>query len=101
MPMKSHLVWTSDPEAAKRLRQEGAIDAQADQDPSQTDHPRLSAVVIDRKRSRGKECDHRQRIPAEGGIVVGTGGGVEEAMRCRRHGGRRRDRDSEAITSRA
>jgi hypothetical protein len=32
--MKSHLVWSSDPEAAKRLRPEGGIDAQEDQDPS-------------------------------------------------------------------
>jgi hypothetical protein len=44
--MKSRLVWTSDPEAAKRLRQESAIDAQADQDPSK----QTIRVVIDRKR---------------------------------------------------
>jgi len=48
--MKSRLVWTSDPEAAKRLRQESVIDAQADQDPSK----QAIRVVIDRKRSAGK-----------------------------------------------
>jgi translation initiation factor 1 len=48
--MKSRLVWTSDPEAAKRLRQEGATDAQADQDPSK----QTIRVVIDRKRRAGK-----------------------------------------------
>jgi translation initiation factor 1 len=48
--MKSRLVWTSDPEAAKRLRQEGAIEAQADQDPSK----QTIRVVIDRKRRAGK-----------------------------------------------
>jgi translation initiation factor 1 len=48
--MKSRLVWTSDPEAAKRLRQESAIDAQADQDPSK----QTIRVVIDRKRRAGK-----------------------------------------------
>ena len=48
--MKSRLVWTSDPEAAKRLREEGALDAQADADPSkQTIH-----VTLDRKRRAGK-----------------------------------------------
>src|SRR3954454_13316439 len=29
--MKSRLVWTSDPEAAKRLREEGVVDARGDQ----------------------------------------------------------------------
>jgi translation initiation factor 1 len=48
--MKSRLVWTSDPEAAKRLRQECAIDAQADHDPSK----RTIRVVVDRKRRSGK-----------------------------------------------
>jgi translation initiation factor 1 len=48
--MKSRLVWTSDPEAAKRLRQGEAIDAQADQDPSK----QTIRVVIDRKRRAGK-----------------------------------------------
>jgi translation initiation factor 1 len=48
--MKSRLVWTSDPEAAKRLRQEDAIDAQADQEPSK----QIIRVVIDRKRRAGK-----------------------------------------------
>jgi translation initiation factor 1 len=50
LPMKSRLVWTSDPEAAKRLREEGAIDAKADQEPSK----QTIRVVIDRKRRAGK-----------------------------------------------
>ena len=49
--MKSRLVWTSDPEAVKRLRHDGAIDAaQVDQDPSK----QSIRVVIDRKRRAGK-----------------------------------------------
>jgi translation initiation factor 1 len=48
--MKTRLVWTSDPEAAKRLLEEGAIDAQADQYPSK----QTIRVVIDRKRRAGK-----------------------------------------------
>jgi translation initiation factor 1 len=48
--MKSRLVWTSDPEAAKKLRQESAIDTQADHDPSK----QTIRVVIDRKRRAGK-----------------------------------------------
>jgi len=48
--MKSRLVWTSDPEAAKRLREEGAVDARVDQDPSK----QTIRVVIDRKRRAGK-----------------------------------------------
>ncbi len=49
-PMKSRLVWTSDPEAAKKLRQEPVIDAKADHDPSK----QTIRVVIDRKRRAGK-----------------------------------------------
>jgi translation initiation factor 1 len=48
--MKSRLVWTSDPEAAKKLRQESVIDTQADHDPSK----QTIRVVIDRKRRAGK-----------------------------------------------
>jgi len=48
--MKSRLVWSSDPEAAKRLRQEGVVDARTDQDPSK----QVIRVVIDRKRRAGK-----------------------------------------------
>jgi translation initiation factor 1 (eIF-1/SUI1) len=44
------LVWTSDPEAAKRLREEGAIDARADQEPAK----QTIRVVVDRKRRAGK-----------------------------------------------
>jgi translation initiation factor 1 len=48
--MKSRLVWTSDPEAAKRLREEGVVDARADQEPAK----QTIRVVIDRKRRAGK-----------------------------------------------
>lgn len=48
--MKSRLVWTSDPEAAKRLRQEGEIEVQADLDPSK----QTIRVALDRKRRAGK-----------------------------------------------
>jgi translation initiation factor 1 len=48
--MKSRLVWISDPEAAKRLRDEGALDMQRDADPSK----QTIRVAIDRKRRAGK-----------------------------------------------
>jgi translation initiation factor 1 len=48
--VKSRLVWTSDPEAAKRLRQESVTEEPADQDPSK----QTIRVVIDRKRRAGK-----------------------------------------------
>jgi translation initiation factor 1 len=48
--MKPRLVWTSDPEAAKRLREEGAIEARVDQEPAK----QSIRVVIDRKRRAGK-----------------------------------------------
>ena len=48
--MKSRLVWTSDPEAAKRLREEDVVDARVDQEPSK----QTIRVVIDRKRRAGK-----------------------------------------------
>jgi translation initiation factor 1 len=48
--MKTRLVWTSDPEAAKRLREEGTQDAKADADPSK----QTIRVTIDRKRRAGK-----------------------------------------------
>jgi len=48
--MKSRLVWTSDPEAAKRLREDGAIEVQADLEPAK----QTIRVVIDRKRRAGK-----------------------------------------------
>jgi translation initiation factor 1 len=48
--MKARLVWTSDPEAAKRLREEGALDAPADDDPSK----QTIKVMLDRKRRAGK-----------------------------------------------
>ncbi|HEV7426265.1 MAG TPA: hypothetical protein VGQ46_07845 [Thermoanaerobaculia bacterium] len=48
--MKSRLVWTSDPEAAKRLREEGVIDAPPDQEPAK----QAIRVGTDRKRRAGK-----------------------------------------------
>jgi translation initiation factor 1 len=48
--MKTRLVWTSDPEAAKRLREEGVVEARADQEPAK----QTIRVVIDRKRRAGK-----------------------------------------------
>jgi len=48
--MATKLVWTSDPEEAKRLRESGKLDAPSDVEPSkQTIH-----VAIDRKRRAGK-----------------------------------------------
>ena len=48
--MKSRLVWTSDPEAAKRLREEGVLDERKDVDASK----QTIRVAIDRKRRAGK-----------------------------------------------
>ena len=48
--MKSRLVWTSDPEAAKRLREEGKLEPRTDADPSK----QIIRVVLDRKRRAGK-----------------------------------------------
>jgi translation initiation factor 1 len=48
--MKSRLVWTSDPEEAKRLREERALAARTDAEPSK----QTIRVAIDRKRRAGK-----------------------------------------------
>ena len=48
--MKSRLVWTSDPEAAKRLRDEGALAPHVDVEPAK----QTIRVVIDRKHRAGK-----------------------------------------------
>ena len=48
--MASKLVWTSDPEAAKRLREEGKLTPQTDVDPSK----QTIRVAIDKKRRAGK-----------------------------------------------
>lgn len=48
--MKSHLVWTSDPEAAKRLREEGVLAPRVDVEPSK----QTIRVAVDRKRRAGK-----------------------------------------------
>jgi len=47
---RGKLVWTSDPEAAKRLREEGRIEPAHDADPSK----QTIRVAIDRKRRAGK-----------------------------------------------
>ncbi len=46
----SKLVWTSDPEEAKRLRDAGKLDPGVDADPSK----QQIRVVLDRKRRAGK-----------------------------------------------
>lgn len=46
----SRLIWTSDPEAAKRLREEPASQAARDEEPSK----QIIRVVVDRKRRNGK-----------------------------------------------
>ena len=48
--MSSKLVWTSDPEEAKRLREEGKLDAAKDVEPSK----QTIRVAVDRKRRAGK-----------------------------------------------
>lgn len=48
--MSTKLVWTSDPEEAKRLREEGKLDAAADVEPSK----QSIRVAVDRKRRAGK-----------------------------------------------
>ena len=46
----SKLVWTSDPEEARRLREEGKIAEATDADPAK----QTIRVTLDRKRRRGK-----------------------------------------------
>ena len=48
--MSSKLVWTSDPEAARRLREEGKLAPATDADPAK----QTIRVVADRKRRAGK-----------------------------------------------
>ena len=48
--MSSKLVWTSDPEAARRLREEGKLEPAKDAEPSK----QTIRVVADRKRRAGK-----------------------------------------------
>src|SRR5436305_57751 len=50
MADRSKLVWTSDPDAAKKLREEGRMDAPRDVDPSR----QTIRVAVDRKRRAGK-----------------------------------------------
>jgi translation initiation factor 1 len=48
--VSTKLVWTSDPEEARRLREKGNLDAAADVDPSK----QTIRVGVDRKRRAGK-----------------------------------------------
>lgn len=48
--MSSKLVWTSDPEEARRLREEGKLEPAHDAEPSK----QIIRVVADRKRRAGK-----------------------------------------------
>ena len=48
--MTSKLVWTSDPEEAKKLREQGKLDAPVDVEPAK----QSVRVAIDRKRRAGK-----------------------------------------------
>jgi translation initiation factor 1 len=48
--MSSKLVWTSDPEEAKRLRESGKLDAAKDVEPAK----QTIRVAVDRKRRAGK-----------------------------------------------
>jgi len=48
--MAAKLVWTSDPEEAKRLREAGKLDAATDVEPSK----QTIRVAVDRKRRAGK-----------------------------------------------
>ena len=48
--MATKLVWTSDPEEAKRLRESGKLDDAKDADPSK----QTIRVAVDRKRRAGK-----------------------------------------------
>ncbi|MGN6184001.1 MAG: translation initiation factor [Thermoanaerobaculia bacterium] len=48
--MSTKLVWTSDPEEAKRLRESGKLDVPKDADPSK----QTIRVAIDKKRRAGK-----------------------------------------------
>lgn len=48
--MASRLVWTSDPEQAKKLREEGKLDASRDAEPAK----QQIRVTLDRKRRAGK-----------------------------------------------
>lgn len=48
--MSSKLVWTSDPEQAKKLREDGKLDAPRDVGPSK----QTIRVALDRKRRAGK-----------------------------------------------
>jgi translation initiation factor 1 len=48
--VSSKLVWTSDPDEAKRLRESGKLEPAADADPSK----QTIRVAVDRKRRAGK-----------------------------------------------
>jgi len=74
--MKSRLVWTSDPEAAKRLRDEAVIDTRVDQEPAK----QTIRVVIDRKRRAGKSVTIASGFQLTAASLSGLAAGLKK--RC-------------------
>src|SRR4051812_45784834 len=94
--MKSRLVWTSDPEAAKRLREEGAVEARVDQEPAK----QSIRVVVDRKRRAGKSVTVASGFQMTGASLAELAAALKK--RCGAGGRREMARSrSRAITSRS
>jgi translation initiation factor 1 len=74
--MKSRLVWTSDPEAAKRLREEVGVDAPLDQEPAK----QSIRVVVDRKRRAGKSVTVASRFRMTAASLAELAAGLKK--RC-------------------
>ena len=69
--MATKLVWTSDPEEAKRLRDAGKMDSPVDVDPSK----QTIRVAVDRKRRAGKTvtvASGFQHTPESLGSIAAT-----------------------------
>lgn len=83
--MSSKLVWTSDPEEAKRLRESGKLDAANDVEPSK----QTIRVAVDKKRRAGKTVtvasgfehtpDSLQKLAATLKKKCGSGGTAKDA----------------------
>src|SRR6266536_730973 len=82
----SKLVWTSDPEEAKRLRDFGALEAAKDVEPTK----QTIRVVLDRKRRAGKVV-----TVASGFQQTAEPGGCRAAPRKKKWGGGGTGRDGE------
>ena len=67
LPMKSKLVWTSDPEEARRLREQGAVAPRRDVEPSK----QTIRVVLDRKRRAGKTVTVASGFELSGEALAG------------------------------